>query len=174
MRGTVEQRFWAKVDRRGPDECWPWKAGNDGIFGYGHMRCNGPLKKASHISLELDGRPRVAGLDALHSCDNPPCVNPAHLRWGTKFENMADMVERNRHGAITKPDRVPRGDRSGPRTKPESIPRGEARGHARLTDVQVRVIRMCSNPARDLVKHFGVSGATISRVRKYRLWKHVA
>ncbi|WP_257556500.1 hypothetical protein [Sphingobium sp. CFD-2] len=92
---TVEQDFWSKVDRKGDDECWLWTgAKNDG--GYGTLS----TRKASHVSLEIDGRPRPPKAFALHSCDNPPCVNPKHLRWGSNKENMRDMVKRRRHHAM--------------------------------------------------------------------------
>lgn len=92
------QRFWAKVDKHGPDECWPWT-------GYSHKAGYGFISKAGHramltahrVSWELsNNRPVPNGLMVLHSCDNPPCVNPAHLRAGTAAENHQDMVSRGR------------------------------------------------------------------------------
>lgn len=84
--------FWSKVDKREADECWPW-LGTVNHRGYGRLS----NKPATHIALSLDGRPRPVGAMALHSCDNPPCCNPAHLRWGTAADNVADMVSRKRH-----------------------------------------------------------------------------
>ncbi|MGI4744934.1 MAG: hypothetical protein ACRYGI_11565 [Janthinobacterium lividum] len=88
---AVAKSFYSKVDKRGPDECWPWKGAN--VNGYGTLSD----KRATHIALELSGHPRPGRLFALHSCDNPPCVNPAHLRWGTAADNSADCLSRGRH-----------------------------------------------------------------------------
>lgn len=92
------ERFWRKVDRRGPDECWPW-VGQRGIRegAYGKCRWHGVERLATHVALELDGRPLAPGQYALHSCDNPPCVNPAHLRGGSQGDNARDAVNRGRH-----------------------------------------------------------------------------
>jgi DNA-binding transcriptional regulator YiaG len=86
-----QAQFWARVDVRGPDECWPWFIAKPYTYGVFKGR------PSTHVALQLDGRPRHDGLSALHSCDNPPCCNPAHLRWGTHAENMADASKRNRH-----------------------------------------------------------------------------
>src|SRR6478609_8856923 len=48
------------------------------------------------------------GHRALHSCDNPPCVNPEHLRWGTQKENMADAKMRERASAPPRTRDLPR------------------------------------------------------------------
>lgn len=75
--------------------CWLW-TGSVSRTGYGQLRSNHSLEFASHVALDLAGRPRPPGLSALHDCDNTYCVNPGHLRWGTQKENAADMMARNR------------------------------------------------------------------------------
>lgn len=93
-------RFWSRVAISGDDECWNWTAGKNGV-GYGVFYCDtgsGRRAMLSHrfslgVSLKKD-LPRE--LFVLHSCDNPACVNPHHLRLGTQKENMRDAVIRNR------------------------------------------------------------------------------
>jgi len=88
--------FWSKIDRQEPDECWPWRGQTQGK-GYGAFHHKGTLRRATHISLETDGRSRPTEAHfALHSCDNPPCVNPAHLWWGTQLENIQDALSKGR------------------------------------------------------------------------------
>lgn len=95
---TLETRFWSKVDRRGPDECWPWTAATDG-HGRGQIKVDGRPVKAPRVALELClGRPLVG--QALHTCDNPACCNPSHLFEGTNLDNIRDrQAKGRRHGA---------------------------------------------------------------------------
>lgn len=88
---SLEERFWAKVDKRRPDECWLWTAAQDG-HGYGHFGINGGTDKAYRVSYKLNVGPIPEGLEIDHTCHNADldcpggngcphraCVNPAHL-----------------------------------------------------------------------------------------------
>lgn len=90
---TLEERFWAKVDRRDPGECWRWTGATSGN-GYGYIRVQGRPVKATRVAMQLDGRD--PGTVARHTCDNPICCNPAHLISGTQADNIRDMIDRGR------------------------------------------------------------------------------
>lgn len=100
---TVEERFLQKVDKSaGPDGCWPW-LGTRKKEGYGGFSFYGKRRPATHISFYLM-HGRFPASDVLrHKCDNPPCVNPAHLIEGTYADNSRDMVERGRWRLPKKP-----------------------------------------------------------------------
>lgn len=85
-------RFWAKVAVV-DGGCWEWQAGKNPL-GYGWFNWGGKCWLAYRVALIWATGDNPAGLSALHSCDNPPCVNPDHLRWGTHQENMQEAAER--------------------------------------------------------------------------------
>lgn len=150
-----EERFWEKVDVRGADDCWPW-TGATSRHGYGAMRRTGrrggTSLKAHRYSAELAGMD-IEGKSVLHSCDNPPCCNPAHLRPGTQAENMADKAARGR------------------------APRGEAASNVKLTEADVREIRSRREAGAMLhviAEEFGTTTANVDHIVKRRSWKHVA
>lgn len=96
----LEQRFWAKVQKLSDDQCWPWLGSNR--RGYGQIWSDGSNRPAPQVSWEIaNGAPFPTGKMACHTCDNPPCVNPAHIWPGTMSDNILDCVAKGRHVAMS-------------------------------------------------------------------------
>lgn len=105
---TVEERFWAKVAKAGPKECWLWQ-GAKANYGYGNFQLGGKGGNvgAHRFSWQLHFGRIPAGLRVLHRCDVTACVNPAHLELGDQSKNMRDSYARGRRGnAKLNPDKV--------------------------------------------------------------------
>jgi hypothetical protein len=94
----LPDRFWPKVDKRGEDECWEWQGSRS--RGYGRILIGGAKGRpyqAHRIAWELTVGHRLPdSIMVLHRCDNPPCVNPAHLFLGTQLDNMRDCAAKGR------------------------------------------------------------------------------
>ena len=89
------------MGKSGPkSECWLWHGARDPKNGYGNFGIegghNGRTEKAHRAAWLLLVGPIPDGLFVLHKCDNPPCVNPAHLFLGTHQDNMDDKIEKGR------------------------------------------------------------------------------
>ena len=88
--------FWAKVSKAPhPKGCWEWTGWRD-KDGYGAFRHDGNNKRTHRLSFQMHVGPIPDGLQICHTCDNPPCVNPAHLFAGTHQDNIDDKVEKGR------------------------------------------------------------------------------
>ncbi|MFW0772494.1 hypothetical protein ACLRGI_04930 [Paenarthrobacter nitroguajacolicus] len=87
--GTPEERFWAKTPKAGAEECWEWTGRRDDD-GYGQLRVGPAQIRAHRFSYELHNGP--TDLLVRHRCNNPPCVNPAHVEPGDHQDNMDDRM----------------------------------------------------------------------------------
>jgi hypothetical protein len=174
MKPNDERAFWSKVDRRQPDECWPWRAGRF-EYGYGHFKMNGKDWHSHRLAYELSSGEIPAGIFVCHHCDNPPCCNPKHLFLGTPEDNVRDMIDkgRRRFGSFETSRRVINGRESW--SKPNSrMPHGERHYNARLTLEQVAELRAAyaTGGVRqvDLAARYGVDQTHVSRIVRGTKW----
>lgn len=151
-RMSLEERFWSKVRRNGPDDCWPWQ-GAQAALGHGMFWVSAERKRQSAhaIALELaSGIQRPSGMHCCHRCDNPACCNPAHLYYGTPAQNSSDMVSRKRNS------------------------RGSGKVNALLSESQVKEIRsryFAGETGASLAAEFGIQPGHLSNITRGRMWR---
>lgn len=93
----AETRMHRFVDMRDTDECLLWR-GAKRRGGYGYIMEYGKAVTATHVAMRMAGNPRPSvEAMACHKCDNPRCVNPRHLFWGSQTDNMRDNASKGRH-----------------------------------------------------------------------------
>lgn len=170
---SEECKFEMYQGRRGPDDCWEWTGPL--LDGYGLLFLNSNKEDGRRQSMLAhrysyvrtygpltDDKPCV-----LHSCDNPKCTNPRHLRAGTRGENNAERSAKGRSGA--------RAFSAQERARYSEINKGEKNNQAKLTDQQAREIKYghAGMSAREVSEIYGVSRAVVQFIRSGRSWRHV-
>ena len=148
---NIEERFESKVDRSGDCHLWTAARCHKGYGRFGIKK--GTTCLAHRFAVELSGREVPPGSVVRHTCDNPPCVNPAHLVVGTQAENVQDMKGRGR-GRWAK---------------------GETHFRAKLTQDQVREIRDLlawgGMTQAKIGPLYGVDCSTVSNIKTGDSWK---
>ena len=89
------KRFLEKVNKNTGSECWEWTASLN-QKGYGNFKLNGSPYLTHRVSYEIHKGAIPKGLVVRHQCDNPKCVNPAHLELGSQKDNVRDRQDRGR------------------------------------------------------------------------------
>lgn len=148
---TPEERFWSKVAiTANPEKCWEWQGALTNL-GYGNFGYRKRQWGAHRLAWFLFyGKEPEKFL--LHSCDNPRCVNPRHLREGDHRENMGDMVARGRASG------------------------GEKNAQSKLTPEQVLQIRDLLRqgiPKTHIAARFNVNEKVIYNIALSKSWAHV-
>jgi hypothetical protein len=169
-RSELLDRLLLRCDYDEVRGCLLWGGYTHPRAPYGRLTVDGTHYRTHRLAWALLGGPPAGDLNTLHTCDEPRCVNPAHLYLGTQKDNVRDMVVRGRQNC-------PTGDRSSSRRHPDSRPRGEAQGSSKLTDAQVVEIRSRyaagGVSTRALGREFSVHPTTIFHVVKGDAWSHV-
>lgn len=141
-------RFFTKFSPEPNSGCWLWTHGLHGN-GYPGFWYKGKNYTGHRFAYEALVGPIPAGMQIMHSCDTPSCVNPDHLRPGTQTENNLQAVAQGRMGFA----------------------------NAKLTREQVREIRLEHSRGAtraDLARKYGVRDTTMGMVVNRKTWKDVS
>lgn len=151
-------RFWTKVDRAGPDDCWEWtkhrdKGGYGGFYG-----CNYSKYLAHRVAFVVTNGDTE--LLVCHHCNNPSCCNPKHLYAGTQKDNIRQCHVEGR--AVDNTRAIDN--------------RGEKCSKAKLTksDVcEIRALRVDGWLLREIAEKYGIRLTTVSAIIRNKTWKHI-
>lgn len=152
LKNAIREFYFERVRKCDTDKCliWPFSKTK---AGYPMARIVGaPYRWIHQSACHVRNGPRPSrDKDAAHSCGNPSCCNPRHLRWASRKENMSDQFQ---HGTISS---------------------GSRNGQAKLTEADVIEIRWLAHVAtqRKIAQSFNVSFQTVSRIVRGELWKNV-
>lgn len=150
LSDSDSKRLWENV--RKMDSCWVW-TGARTKDGYGKMKAIDKVYSVHRLSWMIHKGKIPAGMNVLHRCDNPPCINPDHLWIGTTKDNVADKVAKKRHGF------------------------GMGNPPAKLNDSQVLEIREVyskSHPSiSSTARKYKISRCVIYGIINGKLWRHL-
>lgn len=153
--------FWEYVDRRSDGECWPWTGRLIKKDNRGTLYVLGKNVTAPRVSLIVHGKvPPSDRHFACHSCDNPNCVNPRHLWWGTNSQNIQDAANKRRLFSQSK----------------RYTTKGSAHGNAKISEGIARAIiadRGNGMSIRKIAAKYGLTYNPVWMIVNRRAWKHV-
>ncbi len=159
MRGTLQERFEARILPEPNSGCWLWDGAVDTTgHGYGTLGFHKPsgkwgTEKAHRVSWMVYRGEIPEGLWVLHRCDNRVCVNPDHLFLGTRSDNMQDCSKKGRCKNI--------------------FPRGGRHFKAKITEEDVRAIRTTDARIGDIAARYGMTKRNVYDIRSGATWRHV-
>lgn len=152
MDAKAKLRFSKKVNKTADDGCHVW-IGARTRGNYGHFRLGKKMVSAHRVIWEEIHGPIPSNMRVCHACNNPSCVNPAHLYLDTHSSNMNKMSDMGR------------------------LAKGVRHGNAKLTDQKVQQIHEMKSSGKysnsEIAKTFGVTSETISKVLTGKRWRHV-
>lgn len=151
-RPSFEERFSKRVDKRGPDECWPW-LGLKNTKGYGVFWKDRKHSNAHRFAWEIANQRTIPeGMEVAHSCHSRACVNPRHLRVATHSQNMLESGAAMRLPFQRNPEKC---------------------NLSKLKAPQAIEIRASSLSVETLAKQFNVTEGTIRDIKANRTWKRL-
>lgn len=157
-RVDIKERFYSFIDWSATsvgDTCWNWIGTLNPTMAYGYFYYEGKRLRAHRFSFAFHVGPITKGLLVLHKCDNPSCVNPAHLYLGTSQDNSNDKMLRGR----------------------DNKEKGVDRWSAKLTENDVRAMRIdyVSHKfgCKQLGKKYGVHPSIAWKIVNNKSWTHL-
>ena len=154
-RRPIAERFWEKVRKGRPNECWEWQAARN-EKGYGRLTAGrGVHLKAHRVAWALsNGCKLEPSACILHRCDNPPCCNPRHLFVGTMKDNTDDMIKKGRNS--NPPHRY-----------------GENHHAAKFDERTAKKIIRDNRTLSAIAEEHGISWMTVFRLKHGLTWKNL-
>ena len=142
------------MDRVKPAEaCWIWIGNYDKKTKTPRLLFRYPRSvtlQASRLAFALFNGTVFHGKLICHTCDNPSCVNPAHLFQGTQVDNMRDAISKGRKDYT-----------------------GESNANVKLTNEQVRSIRNDERTQREIAEDFNITQVCVSLIKRGKSWTHL-
>jgi hypothetical protein len=154
ITNEVRRRFFARVKADDLFSCHIWQGAVTGRMGYGQIMVSGITVSVHRLAYVIVHGSIPDGMCLLHTCDNPRCVNPAHLIPGTKADNNRDKVAKHRSSSLP----------------------GESNPAAKLTNedvIEIRKLRKSGLSGHAITKLFPVGSSQIKRILRGECFKNV-
>lgn len=152
MKKSLRQRFEEKFNVT--PGCWAWTASRSKsrYLEYGQFNDGTGMRGAHRVSYKLYVGQIPAGLQVLHRCDNPVCVNPDHLFLGTNDDNVKDKVAKGRASKMP----------------------GDLHPRRKLSSADIIAIRADTRIQKAIAADYGVGQTHISAIKSGARWSHLA